>query len=73
MAQISPTTMKTKKGIATQAGAWALITASTPWFAARFASIVGSRSPNRPSRIIGAAIPTTGQSVTARCVLDEGR
>src|SRR3989442_14704573 len=65
--------MKTKNGIATHVGAGALITASTPWFDASGASIVGSRSPKSPSRIIGIVMPTTGQNVTAREGLDCGR
>src|SRR5260370_34761302 len=74
MAQISPTTTKTKNGIATQPGACALITARTPpGPAASPESMVGSRSPKRPRRIIGSATPARGQNVTDRVGLDAGR
>src|SRR2546430_646314 len=64
--------MNTKNGIATHPGACALITASTPWFEASGASIVGSRSPKRPSRSIGIVTPASGQKVTARVQLGAG-
>src|SRR2546422_858075 len=56
--------------MATQPGACALMTASTPWPAASFASMVGSRRPNRPSRTMGIATPRRGHAVMDRLELE---